>query len=161
MTSRRFPEWVEPIALKLRHSRAEVVELARSIPGEAWVKPSPNEGWTYKDLLAHLATGDWLCQTGLRAVIANEPMDIAALPDRDAANAPFVGERGHRSIDELIAEVEAEGEETQGLLARLTEADEEVRQKDVPMNLGEYLRFFPSHDKRHVAELRTALEKQD
>ena len=60
-------------------------------------------------------------------------------------------------MQELIAEVAAEGEETQELLGRLDEADEERRQEDAPMSLGEYLRFFPTHDRDHLAQLRTAL----
>ena len=160
MTDRTFATWVEPIAGKLRESRAQIVDVARTIPTGAWSRPSPNEGWSYKDLLAHLAGGDWMCQKGLRAVLANERVDTSAsaIADYNGRSERFRREREGHSIEELIAEVEAEGEETQGLLARLTEADEERRQEDIPMSEGEYLRGFPSHDKRHLAELRTALE---
>ncbi len=160
MTSRTFVSWVEPIAAKLRESRVQIVDVARTIPTEAWSRPSPNEGWSYKDLLAHLAGGDWMCQKGLRAVVANEWLDTSAsaIADYEGRNERFRREREGHSIEELIAEVEAEGEETQGLLARLTEADEGRRQEDIPMSEGEYLRGFPGHDRRHLEELRTALE---
>ena len=56
MASRSFAPWVEPVAARLREGRAEIVELARSVPPEAWSRPSPNPGWRCKDLLAHLGT---------------------------------------------------------------------------------------------------------
>jgi len=158
VAERTFASWVEPVVAQLRESRRQIVELARSIPAEAWSKPSPDEGWTHKDTLTHLATGDWVCQTVLRAAVANEPLDMAAFADIDAGNARRLEERAGRTVEELIAEVEAEGAETQELLARLTEADEERRQEDAPMSLGEYLRMFPQHDQGHLADLRTALE---
>ncbi len=159
MSDRTFASWVEPIAAQLRESRRQIADVARSIPDEAWGGPTLLEGWTNKDLLAHLATGDWVCQTVLRAAVANEPLDMAAFADIDAGNARRLEERAGRSVEELIAEGEAKGAETQELLARLTEADEERRQEDAPMSLGEYLRMFPQHDQGHLAELRAALEK--
>ncbi len=159
MTTHTFVSWVEPIAANLRESRADIVALARAIPSEAWKQPSPNEGWSYKDLLAHLAVGDWLCQTVLRAVVANEPMDMASIADLDGRNERYRQERTERSAEELIAEVEAESKETQELLSRLTEADESRSQEDAPMKLGDYLRGFPGHDRQHLEELRKGLEE--
>ncbi len=77
----------------------------------------------------------------------------------DERNAQMIKARRGRSLQELIAEVAAEGKETEELLAQLTEADEERRQEDAPMSLCEYLRFFPTHDRDHLAQLRTALQR--
>jgi len=149
---------VEPVAAQLRDGRRQILEVARAIPVEAGTRPSPNSGWTYRDLLVHLAVGDWVCQTLLSAVVANERLDVAAtFASVDAGNERLRQERASRSIEELIAEVEAEGEETQELLARLADADESRGQEDAPMSLGEYLRQFPGHDRAHLDELRTAL----
>ena len=160
MTERTFAPWVEPIAAKLRQSRGETVNVAREIPADTWEMPSPNEGWTYRQLLGHLAVGDWVCQSILRAVVAGEPADLAMLAELDERNDRYRQEREGRSIEELILEVEAEGEDTQELLASLKEADENRRQADAPMSLGEYLGIFPSHDQEHLAHLRTAREQQ-
>ncbi len=206
MTDRTFASWVEPIAAQLRESRAQIIALAGSAPAEAWSKPSPNEGWTCKDLLAHLATGDWVCQTVLRAAVGDEAADLEVPRDLDAmsrgnarllkeratwsveellqevqalraavgneaadpevvrgldaisrGNARLLEERATCSVEELLREVQAEGEETQELLARLTEAHEPLSVRDAPMSLGEYLRGFPNHDRRHLAELRRGL----
>ena len=159
--TRTFVSWVEPIAEQLQESRTQIVEVARSIPVEAWTRPSPNQGWSYKDLLAHLAVGDWVCQIVLRAIITNEPLNIGEVASLDwisQGNAERLNERKGRTVDELVAEVEAEGDETQELLARLGETDESRTQEDAPMSLGDYLRGFPGHDRTHLAELRTALE---
>ena len=161
MASRSFAPWVEPVAARLREGRAEIVEFARSVPPEAWSRPSPNPGWRCKDLLAHLAAGDWALQSGLRVVIAKERLDIAQFGNVDEANARFIAERAGRSIEELIAEVEAEGEETQALLARLEEGDEQYTPDNAPITpttLGEFLRRFSQHDRYHLSQLRTALE---
>jgi len=157
VTSRAFAPWVEPVAARLREGRSQVVELARSIPTAAWTRPSPNSGWTCKDLLAHLATGDWALQSGLRVVIAKERLDIAQFGNVDEANARFAGERSGRSIEDLIAEVEAEAEETQELLTKLKEDDERHMPDNAPMSLGEYLRLFPEHDRAHLEQMRMAL----
>lgn len=200
MTDKTFASWVEPIAAQLRGGREQIIELAGSAPVEAWGKPTPNEGWTCKDLLAHLATGDWVCQTVLRAAVGDEAADLdaisrgnarlleertarsveellrevqalraavggkaadlEALRDLDAisrGNARLLEERATCSVEELVQEVRAEGEETQELLARLTEAHEPLRGRDAQMSLGEYLRGFPGHDREHLAELRAAL----
>ncbi len=159
MTTKTLPPWVEPIAAQLRESRREIAETARSIPDMTWTRPSPDPGWSYRDLLTHLAVGDWVCQAVLRAAVGGEPFDMSITTQLDERNAQMIEERRGRSLQELIAEVAAEGEETQELLAQLTEADEERRQEDAPMSLGEYLGFFPTHDRDHLAQLRTALQR--
>ncbi len=161
MTERTFAAWVEPIAEQLQESRTQIVEVARSIPVEAWTRASPNQGWSYRDLLAHLAVGDWVCQIVLHALTTDEPLNIGEVASLDwvsQGNAERLKERESHTIDELIAEAEAEGDETQELLARLSEPDESQTQEDAPVNLGDYLRGFPGHDRTHLAELRTALE---
>ena len=157
MTERTFALWVESIATKLRESRAQVTDLARSIPAEAWSRPSPLPGWTYKDLLAHLAPNEYLNPV-LRAVVANEPLNASIFADVDARRAQQLEERRDRSVEELIAELEMGSEETQELLSHLTEADENRRQADIPISLTEGLRNFLEHDHEHLAQLRTALE---
>lgn len=160
MTTRTFAPWVAPSAQQLRESRVEIVRRARQLLPEHWSMPSPLESWTYKDLLAHLATGDWVFQTVLGAVTSNRPLDLAKinLDYVNAGNARLVEDRKGCSAEELIAEVEAEGEETQELLAKLSDADEGRTQEGAPMSLAEGVRQFPGHDRDHLAQLKTALD---
>ena len=160
MTERTFAAWLAPTAARLRESREELLELVRRLSPADWGRPTPNEGWTYKDILAHLASSDASdLHIVLRAVIARERVDPTLLSDPDARNARNVEERRGRSVEELIAELEADGEETQQLLSQLRPGDENLRQDDIPMSLGEGLGNDPGgHDREHLAHLRVALE---
>jgi uncharacterized protein (TIGR03083 family) len=164
VTSHTFARWVEPMALQLRDGRRQIVEVAQAIPPDAWGQSSPVEGWTYKDVVSHLAAGDVFCQIVLTAVASGGELDLRpASAEREARTARIVEERRSRTVDELIAEVESEGQETQELLARLTGSDEVVevytsRSTGAPMSLAEFLRVFPMHDREHLAHLRSARE---
>ena len=159
--TRTFAAWVEPVAAELRETRSQIARKANQIPDEVWALPSPLPEWSYKDLLAHLATGDWVCHVILRTIVANEVLDLATVANLDwvaQGNAERLAERKERPARELIAEVRSHSEETQELLAQLTDADEERTQEGAPMTLGQYLKGFPGHDRDHLAQLETALQ---
>ena len=162
MTTRTFAAWVQPLADRLRESRAQVVAFARAVPAEAWERPSPLDGWKCKDLLAHIGKGnDQIFQQLLPMVVAGKPVDISIFAsDTDQANARVVGARRERSPDDIIAEVEQAGEEIQELLSQLRDDHEQLRQEDPPFILKGFLRFVQkeSHDLEHLAQLRAALE---
>ena len=164
MTSHNFARWVEPIALQLRDGRRQIVEVAQAIPPDAWGQSSPVEGWTYKDVLGHLAAGDVFHQIVISAVLDGGELDLRPVSgEREARTARILKERRGRPSHELIAEVEAEGQETRKLLARLTQPDELVevytsRTTGAPISLGEFLRLFPMHDREHLAHLRSVRE---
>ncbi len=150
---------MEPVAAKLKESRREIVELALSIPAEAWAAPSPNEGWTYKDLLAHLAMPEAQLAV-LRAVTGNMPADATAFRDLDARNERRRRNYEGHSVRELISEVEAAGEELPDLLSLLDEADEDRVLDDWPLKLGDRLRNMTNHDRQHLPHLRTAAPQE-
>ena len=161
MTSRTFASWVEPIAAKFRDDRDEVIRFTRSTPAEAWNRPSPLAGWTYKDLLGHLASNDDIRYI-VRSVIAGERVDASRLVPGGATelNARNVAERRDRTIEELIAELEEMENETQELLSQLNEDHKDARQEGVPMSLGEGLASdaLLGHYQEHLAQMRTAVE---
>jgi hypothetical protein len=158
MTTRTFAPWVEPIAAELRHTRGEIANAARLMLPDIWGWLSPLPGWTYKDLLAHCATGDWVCQKLLRAAIAGEQIDLRFLDRLNETNQQLVDERKDRVPEDVIAELEAESEKTQELLSQLTEEHEGLKPEGAPMSLGEFLRNFHSHDEGHLAQLKTATD---
>ena len=162
MTTRTFAPWVAPIAEQLREGREQVIAFARSLPIEAWSKPSPLEGWTYNDLLAHIGKGnDQILQKLLRTVAAGERVDISIFSvDTNEANAREVAARRDRSVDEVIAELEEAGDEIQELFSQLSDEDEHLRQEDPPFILKGFLHAVQreNHDLEHLAQLRTALE---
>jgi hypothetical protein len=158
MTTRTFAPWVEPVAEQLRFTRGEIANAARLMLPDIWGWLSPVPGWTYKDLLAHCATGDWVCQTILRAAVAGEGLDLSFLDRLNETNAELVEERKDTPVDELVAELEAEGAETQELLSQLTAEHDGLKPEGAPMSLGEFLRNFHSHDQGHLAQLKTATD---
>jgi hypothetical protein len=166
MTTRTFVPWGEQPAAQLRQSRAEVARTARQLLPEHWLLPSPLEGWTYKDLLAHLAIGDWVFQTMLRQTLGIEKRlpEQATMEYVNEGNARRIAERKDASIEELIAEAEREGETTQELLSKLTGAhDPEAvawrRPNGDPVTLQQWVTGFPQHDPSHLAQLKTALDQ--
>ena len=127
--------------------------------------PSPLAGWTYKDLLAHLASGEWVFQTMLRDVLGIEKSlpKNATMAYVDEGNAQRLAERKDTSVEDLIAETEAEGEETQGLLLKVTDAVDPAmvvwhRPNGDPVTLEQWVTGFPQHDVSHGAQLKTALD---
>ncbi len=166
MTERTFASWVEPIADKLRSDREEVLAFARNVPSDVWDKPSGLEGWTCKDVLAHIGKGnDQIYQQLLRQVIAGGRIDTAIFRDvdTDAENAAGVAERRSLSPEEVIDEFEEAGEEVLDLLAQLTEDHEHLRQEDPPFILKGFMDLIDkeSHSIEHLKQLKIALEGFD
>ena len=158
-----YATWVVPIADRLRDSRREVVRLASAFPEGAWELASPVPGWTYRDILAHLAEGDVFCQMTISAVIDGQSLDLRPQSaEREQRTARILAAGRRRQVSELIHDVALEGEETQALLASLSGDDEHVRvivsnSSPVPVTLGDFLRSF-AHDEEHIAHLREAIE---
>ena len=167
MPERQFASWVEPIARRDGDARIELVAYARSVAGEAWRRSSPLDGWSCKDVLAHLAgdSGKWFAYI-LESVLDGNPLDDGRAgpgADVDAINARDVRERGDRPVAELIAEIESDGAAHLERLSRLAERHGGVRLEPYSCSLAEFLGHNDAgdrggHDREHLAHLRSALE---
>lgn len=138
--------------------------MARQIPHDAWQRASPVEGWTFRDVLAHLAEGYLFCDMVIRAVLDDSDHDLrpqsASREDRIAIS---LARGAALTTEELIAKVIREGEETLALLSRVVEADENTpvissRTKPDAMGLGAFLSGY-HHDEEHLEHLRLALAR--
>jgi hypothetical protein len=160
LTARTYAAWVRPVAGVLAADRRRVIEFARSAPPEIWAQPSAVEGWTNKDLLAHLAGGnDQMLQTLLRAVTWGVAIDPALLdPDTDAENAARIAERSAWTIDALIAELKRDGEEIQDLLSRLTEHHVNLHPGGATWTLAQFMSMIEHerHDIDHLEQFMQA-----
>lgn len=150
-----LPE-IQPAARALSPDTA--LRVMYSVAPDAWPLPSPAPGWSYHDLLAHLATGDWIFQRQLRAVLATgEP---EPWPDVDAGNRDLIAERHGQSEDRLMEEYIASRHETLRLLSLLRPAHARapVRfwrdQPQLERTFVEYAGVFPQHEARHLGALR-------
>ena len=164
MTERTFASWVTPIATRTRESRARVLEYVRTQPEDVWATPSPLDGWSCKDVLAHIGkANDQMFQAILREVIADRHLDRAIFAvDTTGDNERLVEERREHPVADIVAELEESGDEVQELLSQLTDGDESYSQEDPPFILSGFIRLVhdEDHDKEHLAQLRTALEEQ-
>ena len=166
MNQTRFAPWVEPIARRDREGREELIRFARSLSGESWLLPSPLEGWTCRDVLAHLAgdTGKWF-ENILQSVLLDQPLDAARFgpqADPDVLNAPDIDARRNNTIQELIAEIESYGRTHEEMLSSLTDDHEHHLLAHYSYNLGEFLRSRDAgnrggHDRQHMADIQAAL----
>ena len=163
MTERTFAPWVEPIAARHRRDDAQVLTFARSVPEAAWGTPSGLEGWSCKDVMAHIGNGnDQLYQQLLRQVISGGKIETAIFRDvdTDGENAAGVEERRGLSPEEVIDEFGEAGEEVLDLLAQLTDDHEHLRQKDPPFILKGFMDLIDkeSHSIEHLKQLKEALD---
>ncbi len=145
---------------RLQAAEERLHRVVKRIDAHRWDESSPNEGWTYKDLVAHLATGDWVCQILVRGVLATG--SVSTGHDVDAGNAERIEARRSKPVDELIQERRAHREETLSLVARLTEehlnAPIDLPWEDMTAPFSRYLLGFAAHDLRHTFELEAIAE---
>ena len=108
----------------MRTSQRAFVEAVRSLPDDRWPEGCYEEGWTAKDILAHVASIEWTYPKLL--LLAQEPHQ-----DRDGEkrfrggiggyNERQVDKRRSAPVEELIEEFERNREAT---IASVEEADD-------------------------------------
>jgi hypothetical protein len=126
-----------------------------------WERPSPLPGWSFRQLLMHIATGDWVLQGHLRHIIEHDA--VAAWPDINAGNAQRVDERRHSTGRALTEEFLSMRHETMVLLSQLKPQHLDLkiefwweRSPDDRVML-DYLNGFEFHDRQHREQLRPAM----
>ena len=150
-----------PAVAERRALADELATLAASLRPDEWDLPTENPGWSRRDVLAHLASGDWVMHGILRGALAGR--DLTALwesIDVDAGNAERIAERRARAIDELLAELRRQQTQTLALWEMLQDRH---LQAILPHWSGgfctvrEYLLGFAGHDRYHIGQLRAGL----
>lgn len=139
-----------------------VLYVAYSVDPTQWEQRAPDLEWTFRELLAHIATGDWVLQHHLRHII--ETGRVADWPDVAAGNARLVAERRVSNDRALIEEYLSMRHETLRLIAALR--PEHLRLEiafwwQPPPNAHtvlDYLNAFHDHDGAHAAQLRPAMK---
>ena len=140
----------------------EMLYVAFSVDPVNWERPSPLPGWTYRQLLAHIATGDWVLQGHLRHILQSGA--VAEWPDIDAGNARLVEERRFTTHVALIEEYLSMRHETVWLLGQLEAKHLQLTlefwwaPRPNQHTLLEYLAVFESHDRQHREQLRRAMK---
>ncbi len=92
---------------RLASERADLLEQVLGLDERVLVQVPVIGDWTAKDVLAHVATWDrWEART-MRSMVAGEVSDLSALHDLDASNQAFMAPWRSRTLDEVLAELQA------------------------------------------------------
>lgn len=134
----------------------ELASVVRALHGN-WKSPAPGyEGWTCRDLLAHLSS----TAASLPAVASSvsEPRDPNAPTfDPDRWNKGQVGRRADKEAQELIDEYDAG---TTRLVAALSDLALDTVVTIGPyagVSLGESMAEMLEHQRNHLSDLEAAL----
>jgi uncharacterized protein (TIGR03083 family) len=134
----------------------ELAGIVRALHGD-WTAPASGyEGWTCRDLLAHLSSS----VASLPAVVssATEPRDPNAPPfDPDRWNASQLRRRADKQPQELVDEYDAG---TTRLVMVLTDAALDTPVTVGPyagVTLGETMAGMLEHQRHHLSDLEQAL----
>jgi hypothetical protein len=135
--------------------------LAASLSPERLARPTENPGWSCRDLIAHLATGDWVMQRVVRAALAGTDLS-GGLPgvDVEAGNEERIAANRGRTVAEVLADLHAQRAETERLWGELT--DQHLAATLPPWTGGSlrtYLQGFSGHDRYHMGQFQAALQK--
>ena len=140
-------------------ARGEALEAVSGLGPEQLARPTTNEGWSVKDILAHLSSIEArlrsMCQHGLDG--RQWPAEDG---DVNAYNARCMAERRAWSGPALVAELEQSGKESLSMLERLAPEDLD-RTFDHPtrgpVTIETLLWIIPRHTQAHSGEIKAAL----
>jgi len=146
--------------------REDLVDAQRSlldvldrVGPEDWQRPSPNEGWTVRDLLVHLTTSESGFVPTLRRMCAGEggvPVDF----DPNRWNAGQLRRRADIATDHLRPELEAAHRDMLALLESVDERSLDHRghmSSGVDGSAEDNFRLVASHKRSHTEDIRAAL----
>jgi uncharacterized protein (TIGR03083 family) len=149
---------VRPIAERWDQVTEYLASAARGVNPDKWRDPSPYPGWTYKDLLAHLATGYTVRLAQLRDLL--EKGKLGPEPDADAANAENIARHRESSPEALVEEMVRQRSQVRRLLGLLRPEHLAVRtavrrrgQATQDGTFLEALQHWHDHDLEHAADL--------
>jgi uncharacterized damage-inducible protein DinB/predicted RNase H-like HicB family nuclease len=141
---------------RLAAERAGLLEELLECGARTLTRAEVLPGWTAKDLLAHIAAWDRWEERSMRAMVAGEEPDFAAVQDFDAANAAFVAAGRRRTLAAALAELAAARASWLDWLGSLP-----VEELFRPRSYGGYdwtfagmpLRIQWEHDAEHAAQV--------
>ena len=91
---------IEAIVEKIERGHAEIVRLYQSVPINAIEEAVLPNGWSVKDVVAHLAAWEWRCASLLEQSYTSDAL-LKADPDVEALNSEFYEERQVWSWEEV------------------------------------------------------------
>ena len=150
-----FAEERADLVRKLSAERASLLETLQTIDDEAAGLPAPNDEWSVKQQLAHLATTERLYATCVRLALAQDGADTSDLWPKSQTPADFAEAMG-RPLPELVAGITTAREETLAIVGGLSDADWNKKGANTPfgdLTVGQYLKSLYRHDRMHIDQI--------
>jgi uncharacterized protein (TIGR03083 family) len=147
---------------ELVEAQQQLLSVLDRVGPEDWVRPSPNEGWTVRDLVTHLTTSEVGFVPTLRRMAAGEggvPADF----DPNRWNAGQLRRRGEVEPAQLRAELEAAHADMLLLLEALEDAALDQRghlSSGVEGTTEDNFRLVVTHKRDHTDDIRAALARE-
>jgi len=144
---------------ELELAQRELGEVLDRVGPDGWSRPSPNEGWTIRDLLTHLTTSETSFIPTLRRMAAGQggvPADF----DPNRWNAGQLRRRADQPPDDLRVELERSFKEMLGVLETLDDAALDQRghlSTGVEGSTEDNFRLVANHKRAHTGDIRAAL----
>lgn len=152
-----LPELEGSIRRMIR-GREGLLRAIYSVADEAWDAPAYTEDkWTYRDLLAHVATNDARPQARFRSVLGqHDEAAMAALMKTAEWNEEKVAPLRGKSVRELVDLMDAARHDTLVLISQLKpeHVSKTVRLSDGrELSVSEYISIMGEHDSIHAGQL--------
>jgi uncharacterized protein (TIGR03083 family) len=145
----------------LEQAQGELLEALDRVGPDQWTLPSPNQGWTIRDLLVHLTSSETAFILTLRRMATGRggvPADF----DPNRWNAGQLRRRAEQTPEQLRAELERSYGE---LLGELDALDDAALDHSGNLSTGvegtteDNFRLVATHKRAHTADIRAALAK--
>ena len=157
----KFAAEIEGQLATLQRRREGVLRAVYSVADEAWDEETEADpGWTYKDLLIHLATNDLRHQIRLRNVLGEgDEAALESLLDVDGWNERERRARSGRGAAEIIDEMAENRHDLLRLLVRLKPEylpSEIFIREGMIVRAVDYAEVIGAHESRHGGQLLPA-----
>jgi uncharacterized protein (TIGR03083 family) len=140
-------------------AQQELLSLLDQLGPDDWLRSSPNEGWTVRDLLTHLTTAESGFVPALRrmaAGVGGVPADF----DPNRWNAGQLRRRGDQPPEKLRAELESAHRDMLALLDHTADSAFDHRGRLTSGHEGsteDNFRLVAFHKRSHTQDIRAAL----
>jgi uncharacterized protein (TIGR03083 family) len=144
---------------QLDQAQDDLLATLDHVGPDEWSLPSPNEGWTVRDLLTHLTSAETGFVTTLKRMATGRggvPADF----DPNRWNASQLRRRAEQTPEQLRAELERSFGEIVGALDALDDAALEQRgylSTGVEGTTADNFRLVATHKRAHTDDIRAAL----
>jgi uncharacterized damage-inducible protein DinB len=150
----------EKMLPKMQATREELLAFVESLDQAVLTWPSPEEGWSIRDNLAHLADAERAHRRFVAAVLEGRSTRLEGF-DLDRWNQEHVARRAGQSIQEILDALDAERQQTLAFIAAIP-ADAWDRRGHHPalgdVSVEQVIKIIGVHERIHLKEMRKLLE---